>query len=197
MGAVTAQAGTVLYRPGDECAGFVIVQMGTIKVTLTGESGREIILYRVRPGQICLQTFGCLVNGTRYSAEAIAESDIAIEVVPPGDFYRLLADDAGFRQRLFAAVAARFAELERLVEDVALVPIEARLARAMLRLMDEQGVIASTHERLATEIGSVREVVSRHLAGLARDGLVELTRGHVRVLARDGLARLGHTPPTR
>jgi len=159
-------------------------------VRLTGESGREIVLYRVGPGQVCLQTFGCLVNGTRYSAEAEAETAVAITVTPPGEFRRLLADDGDFRARLLGSVAARFAELERLVEDVALVGIEARLARALLRLMDDSGEVAATHEALATEIGSAREVVSRHLGVLAREGLVQLARGHIRVIDADRLGQL-------
>ncbi|MDE2404697.1 MAG: Crp/Fnr family transcriptional regulator [Sphingomonadales bacterium] len=183
-------AGTVLYRAGDECRGFVTVHEGTIRVGLTAPNGREIVLYRVGPGQVCLQTFNCLVNGTRYSAEAVAEGEIAIEVTPPGAFQARLAEDAAFRDRLFASVAARFAELERLVEDVALVGIESRLARALLRLMGEDGVVTATHEALASEIGSVREVVSRHLSTLARDGLVELARGHLRVIAAERLAAL-------
>ncbi|MBU6268617.1 MAG: Crp/Fnr family transcriptional regulator [Sphingomonadales bacterium] len=180
-------AGSILYRAGDACAGFVTVHEGSVKVRLTGENGREIVLYRVGPGQICLQTFGCLVNGTRYSAEAEAETAVEVSVTPPPEFRRLLAEDGDFRTWLFATVAQRFAELERLVEDVALVGIEARLARALLRLMDESGGVAVTHEALATEIGSVREVVSRHLSILAREGLVELARGHIRVLHAERL----------
>ncbi|WP_183614599.1 helix-turn-helix domain-containing protein [Novosphingobium hassiacum] len=184
--------GSMLFHAGQACSGFVVVHSGTIKVTLTAENGREIILYRVRPGEVCLQTFGCLVNGTSYSAEGQAETDLEIDIVPVGEFQRLVVQDADFRQQLFAAVATRFADLERLVEDVALSPIDARLARALLRMMDEQGQVTATQEALATEIGSVREVVSRQLNAFARDGLVELTRGHIAVLAPNRLDQLSH-----
>ena len=182
----------VLFRAGAACSGFVIVRTGTVKVTLTAENGREIILYRVRPGEVCLQTFGCLVNGTTYSAQGSAETDIEIEIVPPGEFQRLVAEDESFRQKLFAGVAARFADLERLVEDVALSPIEVRLARALLRLMDAGGHVASTQEALAMEIGSVREVVSRQLNSFAREGLLELTRGHIAILLPRRLEVMAH-----
>ena len=184
--------GSVLYRPGEACGGFVIVRSGTVTVTLMAENGREITLYRVRPGEVCLQTFGCLVNGTSYSAEAHAETEVEIEIVPPGEFQRLVAQDEAFRQQLFAGVAARFADLERLVEDVALSPIEARLARTLLRLMDAGGHVVATQEALAMDIGSVREVVSRQLNAFARDGLLELTRGHIAIVSRDRLEALAH-----
>ena len=187
---VSVPQGTVLFSPGQECSGFVVVHAGTVRVSLVAENGREIVLYRVRPGDICLQTFGALVHGAPYSAEGVAETDLAIEMVPPGAFQARVAADAAFRGQLFAAVANRFADLERLVEEVALTGIPARLARALLRLMDGSGQVAVTHEALATEIGSAREVVSRQLAAFARAGLVEGGRGALRVVASEGLRAL-------
>lgn len=185
-------SGTTLYRPGDECPGFVVVHEGTVKVSLTAENGREIVLYRVRPGDVCLQTFGCLVKGSHYSAEAVTEGDVAIEIVPAGEFQRRVVEDTRFRQQLFAAVASRFADLERLVEDVALTSLDARLARALLRLADDAGLVSATHEALAVEIGSARAVVSRQLGVFARNGLIEATRGAIRLLSADALRRLAH-----
>lgn len=187
---IAVSRGATLFHPGQACGGFVIVHAGTIRVTLAAENGREILLYRVRPGEVCLQTFNCLINGAEYSAEARAETDLTLEIVPPGEFQRLVAEDAAFRQQLFTAVAARFADLERLVEEVALSPIDVRLARTLLALMDAGGHVVATHEAIATEIGSVREVVSRQLSGLARDGLVELSRGQLQVRDVDRLRRL-------
>lgn len=184
--------GSVLYRPHEACPGFVVVHQGTVKVSLTAENGREIVLYRVRPGEICLQTFGCLVNGTRYSAEGIAETDLDVEVIPVAEFQTRVAADPAFRQQLFAGVAARFSDLERLVEDVALSSIEERLARALLRLADGDDRLDATHEALAVEIGSAREVVSRQLAALARQGSIEVTRGHIEILDREALEALAH-----
>lgn len=187
--------GAVLFRPEDACQGFVVVRSGTIKVSLTAENGREIVLYRVRPGEICLQTFGCLVKGNAYSAEGVAETDIEIEVIPAGEFQRLVEEDLAFRQQLFSAVAARFSDLERLVEDVALSSIEERLARALLRLAGARATVDATHEALATEIGSAREVVSRQLGLFTRAGLVEAARGHIAIIDRPGLEALAHQGP--
>lgn len=186
--------GTVLFRPDDACQGFVVVREGTIKVSLTAENGREIVLYRVRPGEVCLQTFGCLVNGSAYSAEGVAESELEIEVIPAGEFQRRVASEPPFRDALFSAVAARFHDLERLVEDVALSTVSERLARALLRLAGGKPIVDATHEALATEIGSAREVISRQLAQFARDGLIEMTRGHIALLDPVRLQALAHEP---
>lgn len=192
MSAMQIPAGTVLFRPDAECTGFVVVHGGSVKVSLTAENGREIVLYRVRPGGICLQTFGCLVNGTRYSAEGVAETDLELEVIPVGEFRRRVAEDTAFREQLFSAVAARFADLERLVEDVALSSVAERLARALLRLAGDGAMIDATHESLATEIGSARAVVSRQLGAFQRDGLIEITRGHITLRNRADLQVLAH-----
>ncbi|MFN3515992.1 MAG: Crp/Fnr family transcriptional regulator [Novosphingobium sp.] len=185
--------GTVLFRPEQACQGFVVVRRGSIKVSLTAENGREIVLYRVSPGEVCLQTFGCLVNGNPYSAEGVTESDCEIEVIPVGEFQRRIESDDAFRQQLFSAVAARFADLERLVEDVALSSIAERLARAILRLAGAGNRLDATHEALATEIGSAREVVSRQLGLFARAGLIALSRGHIDLIDRVGLEALAHS----
>lgn len=186
--------GTLLFRPEQACQGFVVVRSGSIKVSLTAENGREIVLYRVRPGEVCLQTFGCLVKGNAYSAEGIAETDLEIEVIPVGEFQRLIETDVTFRQQLFNAVAARFSDLERLVEDVALSSIAERLARALLRLADGRNALEATQESLATEIGSAREVVSRQLGLFARAGLISAARGHIDLIDRPGLEALAHQP---
>ncbi len=186
--------GHVLYRPEDECQGFVVVHSGTIKVSLTAENGREIVLYRVRPGEICLQTFGCLVNGSTYSAEAVAETAVQLEVIPAGEFQAKVAADAAFRQNLFTAVAARFADLERLVEDVALSSIAERLARALLRLAGPGRMVDATHEALAVEIGSARAVISRQLGQFQRDGVIAITRGHIELVDPARLTALAHSP---
>jgi len=165
----------------------VVVHKGTVRVSLMAENGREIVLYRVAPGDVCLQTFSALVHGQPYGAEGVAETDLEIEVLPPAAFQTRVIEDADFRARLFGAVADRFADLERLVEDVALTGIPARLARALERLADGQDTVHASHEVLATEIGTAREVISRQLASFARAGLIAGTRGEIRLLSRAGL----------
>ena len=185
-----AGKGAVLFRAGDECAGFVILHSGCIKVTLMAENGREIVLYRVRPGEICLQTFGCLTEHHPYSAEGIAETDVELEILPDAQFQQRIADDPAFRGQLFAAVAARFSDMERLIEDVALTSLQARLARLLLRSADGAGMVVTTHEAIAAEIGSGRAAVSRTLGTMARRGLVEIGRGTVRLTGIPGLEAL-------
>ena len=184
---IEVPSGTVLFRPNDPCPGFVVVERGAIKVSLTGASGREIVLYRVAPGDVCLQTFAYLVEGRPYTAQGVAESGLTATLIPPRDFEARFLGDAAFRRSVLAAITRRFADFEHMVETLAFTALESRVAAALLRLAGDEQEIRATHEAIAVEIGSAREVVSRQLGALAKQGLVELSRGCVRIRDRAAL----------
>jgi CRP/FNR family transcriptional regulator len=188
--ALTCPPGTTLFRPGQPCPGFVVLDKGTIRVSLTAANGREVVLYRVGPGEICLQTFTCLTRDRTYTAEGVAETALSGRLIPPSDFRNKLATDPPFRDRVFDAVAQRFADYEQLVEDIALTGFDARLARVLLRLRDAQDRVHATHEQLAAETASGRAFVSRRLAEFQRAQLVSLARGEVALRDVPGLDRI-------
>lgn len=182
--------GTVLFRPGDEAPGFFLIASGRVGVYLVGRGGREILLYAVAPGETCVQTTLGLLGGQAYAGEAVAETDLVAFIVPRGVFSRLMERSAGFRQFVFRAFGARLADVMRVLEQVAFVKVEERLAAALIDRADGLGVVAATHQELATAIGSAREVVSRRLEALGTKGLVELDRGSIRIVDAKGLKRL-------
>ncbi|MCA0871041.1 Crp/Fnr family transcriptional regulator [Seohaeicola saemankumensis] len=187
---LSCPAGTVLFSPGQDCPGFVRLRHGRIRVTLTAANGRDVVLYRVGPGDVCLQTFACLTDGRAYSAEGIAETDIDGEILPHALFRQALTTDDAFRAEVLAAVARRFGDYEQLVEDVALTGFDARLARVLLRLASPAGRIETTHEALASETASGRAFVTRRLRAFAQAGLVDQERGRITLLDRAGLERI-------
>jgi CRP/FNR family transcriptional regulator len=187
---VRFKKGDFVFRAGSACNGFLQLEQGSLKVTLHAANGGSVVLYRVVPGQICLQTFSCLIKGEDYAAEGIAETDVVGELTPRAAFQARLADDPAFRNGIFAAVAARFADFEALVQSVALTALPQRLAGVLLARADEGGRVGLTHAALAEEIASARSVVSRQLSQFARAGLIELARGKLIVRDRDGLSRI-------
>ncbi len=182
--------GEVIFQRGQACPGFVVLKEGTIKVTLAGPSGREVVLYRVRSGEICLQTLSCLINGEPYGAEGVAETEIAGELVPANEFHKKFADDAEFRDRIMASVATRFAEYQRLVEEVAIKSFDARLAKVLLRMAGSGDFVATTHSALAAETASGRAYVTRRLAEFAKSGLVEQEEDGIALRNRKRLEQL-------
>ena len=184
-----ARAGDDLFQPGSACPGFLVLDRGTIRVTLTAANGREVVLYRVTAGTVCLQTFTCLVEDRHYSAEGVVEEHVEGELIPASDFRSRLAEDDGFRVLVFDGVAQRFTEYQRLVEEVALTGFDARLARVLMRL-EAGGFVAATHAALAAETASGRAFVSRRLAEFARGGVVVQEKGGVRITDRAALERI-------
>jgi CRP/FNR family transcriptional regulator, anaerobic regulatory protein len=182
---------TELFRPGARPAGFLLVIEGRVGVYLLGRSGREMLLYTVTRGETCVQTTLGLLGEEPYSAEAIAETDLVAVMVPIPMFERLMASSSAFRAFVFRAFAARVGDLMFMLEQVAFVRVESRLARMLFERADAEGRVSATHQELAVAIGSAREVVTRQLHGLASRGLVSLDRGAILITDRAGLSRLG------
>jgi len=169
-------AGTVLFRDGDMCQGYVFVLNGSVRVQKMDPEGREIVLYRVENGQTCMLTTSCLLGGRAYPAEGVAEEETELALLAPNRLDALLAD-AAFRRFVLSMISQRVADLMALIEDVAFGRMDVRLARRLLELDNGSGKLHLTHQQLATELGTAREVISRILKDFERRGLVELGRG--------------------
>jgi len=178
---------TILFRPGDAVRGFAIVLSGRVGVYLIGPGGRDILLYDITPGQTCVQSTLGILGHEDYSAEAHCETDCELALIPRDLFQRLLARSGPFRDFVFGAFARRLQEMMQLLEQVAFVRVEIRLASALLARADAGNTVHATHQELATQIGSAREVVSRRLDALAKRGFIRLDRGRVTLIDRAAL----------
>ncbi len=190
---VDLPAGAVPFRPAQPCDGYVFVISGAIRVQLLSETGREIVLYRVEAGQTCILTTACLMGGGEYPAEAVAETDVTAALLPNAAFHELLGRSPTFRAFVFGAFGRRFADLMVVVDEVAFRRIDLRLARFLLDHMDAERRLALSHQEIAAELGSVREVVSRQLKEFERRGWITLDRRRVEILDTAALAALDST----
>jgi CRP/FNR family transcriptional regulator len=181
---------TVLFRPGDMPAGFVLVLSGRIGVYLIGKSGRELLLYAVTPGETCVQTTLGILGGEPYGGEAVAETDLVAVTVPLSLFSTLMDTSPAFRGYVFRAFAGRLNDVVRMLERVAFVTVERRLARALIERAGAGTEIAATHQELAIQIGTAREVVTRRLEAMADKDLIHLERGQIAITDAARLARL-------
>lgn len=195
---VECRDGTTLFTEGQHCGGLPLVLQGAVRVFKRSEAGRELVLYRVAPGETCILTSSCLLGGSDYSAEGVAEGALRLAIVPPDLFQRMIAESPGFRHFLFAVLSGRLADLMTQVERLAFHRLDRRIAEFLVERADAGHVcVAMTHQRIADEIGSVREMVTRTLGQLAEQGLVELSRAGVRIADLDGLRRLAAGEPSR
>jgi CRP/FNR family transcriptional regulator len=179
-------AGTILFDEHAACQGFPLVMEGSIRVVKAAPNGRELPLYRVTPGESCIITSSCLLGNTAYNARGIVETDTVLVLLPREDFGTLL-ERRPFRDFVFQLFSERIADLMQLVEEVAFRRLDQRLAALLL---GKGRMLYATHQQLADELGSVREIVSRLLKGFAEQGLVSLGREQVEILDAAGLRRI-------
>lgn len=184
---VQVKAGTVLFDDESPCQAFPMLVEGTIRVSKVGASGRELQLYRVVPGESCILTSSCLLGHISYNARGVAETDIVAVTLPQTVFSRLVGDHEPFRQYVFSLFAERISDLMQLVEAVAFHRLDQRLATLLL---GKGKTVHTTHQALADELGSVREIVSRLLKTFAEQGLVSLSREQIEIVDASGLRRL-------
>jgi len=186
-------AGTVIFAPGKEAENFLLVLEGTVRVQQVSPSGREIVLYRVSGGEACIMTTSCLLSHEAYLAEGLAETDIRAVVIPRAAFEEMLGTSPGFRRIVFSGYSHRISDLMHVVEEVAFQRLDKRLAQRLLALAGSKTEIVATHQELAAELGTAREVVGRQLKELERRGWVTLSRGQVHLADRPHLEALAKT----
>ncbi len=180
---MTVPAGTLLFDDHQACEGFPFVVKGSIRVIKASPNGRELPLYRVAPGETCVISSSCLLGHEDYNARGITESETEMVMLPKVVFDALLAEPA-FRSFVFHLFADRIADLMQLIEEVAFHKLDQRLAALLL---GKGRVLHTTHQHLADELGSVREIISRLLKGFAAQGLVKLAREQIEILDPAGL----------
>ncbi len=183
--------GDIAYHQGQRCHNYVMCIEGQTRVFKTSESGREILLYQVGPGETCVLTTSCLMAGSPFPAESTAETDVLLAALPASAFHRLMTASPRFRKYVLGNYGDLLSSLIMLVDEVAFASLDLRLARRLLAEADEQGVVAKTHQQLALDLGSVREVISRYLAEWERMGWVHASRGSIEVRDRSALASYG------
>ncbi len=168
--------GTLVFDENQPCQGFPLILTGSIRVIKAAASGRELQLYRVQPGESCILTSSCLLGHTRYQARGIVDENLEMVVLPATIFHQLLAQNAAFRSYVFSLFSDRLTDLMTLVSAVAFQKLDQRLAAL---LISKPNPLHSTHQALADELGSAREIISRLLKNFAAQGWVQLGREHI------------------
>jgi CRP/FNR family transcriptional regulator len=188
---MSVPTGTVLFDENAPCMGFPLVLEGEIKVARHSGDGRSLELYRVVPGELCLVSSACLFRSTPLSAQGITTRPTTLMLIPPPVFTQWLHAPA-FRDEVLGLFAERMADLTVLVDAVAFHKLDSRLAAALLGRGQN---IAITHQSLADELGTVREIITRLLRRFEREGWVELGREQIRICNSEALRAMSAALP--
>jgi CRP/FNR family transcriptional regulator, anaerobic regulatory protein len=188
---LAVQAGQVLFDIGEDCDYIPLLKTGSIRVVKPFQTGWEMLLYRVYPGQVCILTATCILSDWRHLARVIVDKDLEAVSIPKDSLYRLIEGSSDFRRFVFSNYSISFLSLLNCVEVVLTQPMEQRLAKVLLDKRTD--VISVTHQGLADEMGTAREVVSRILKDFEEKGMVKLKRGMIFIQDQEALVQILQT----
>jgi len=172
-------AGTLVFDENQPCQGFPLLLFGSVRVIKAAASGRELQLYRVGKGESCILTSSCLLGHASYQARGVVEQAVEMVVLSPAMFKMLVSAHEPFRDYIFSLFSERLTDLMQLVTAVAFQKLDQRLAAL---LATKPNPLRITHQALADELGSVREIVSRLLKNFADQGWVRLGREQIEIV---------------
>lgn len=189
--AVELERGCNICFEGDQCDHLALITEGSARVFKLAESGREITLYRVEPGECCILTASCMLSGERFPANATVESDLHAVLIPQRQVTAWMGESPVWRQFLWKLLAERLGDVISLVEEVAFRRMDERLGEYLADHAEHRGrVLQATHQQIAADLGTSREVVSRMLKDFEQRGLLQLSRGRIELGDADALRRI-------
>jgi len=189
---VRSRAGETLFGDGNPCAHYPMLIEGIVRVSKSSPDGREILLYRLNPGESCVITVVALLGETSYPAVGMAETEISLFGIPRIVFQEMVLKSPAFRLFVFNSLSQRLGHLMAVIDDVAFRRVDQRLA---WQLLLHRQPITATHQMLADELGTTREVVSRILEAFQESGMLRLGRKRIEILDRNALDRLHGVEP--
>lgn len=186
---VSLPEGSTVCQQGNMCEHLPIILSGRARVFKISENGKEITLYRIEEGESCVLTASCIMSNLSFPAIAITEQPTDALIIPASSVTRWFEDYPAWRQFIFKMVSLRLSSILTVIEEVAFQRMDSRLANYLLNTAGEGDSIHTTHQQIADELGTAREVITRLLKDFEADGKLTLQRGLVRLIDKNALTR--------
>jgi CRP/FNR family transcriptional regulator len=175
-------AGHDVFVEGDDVNAIALLLSGVVRVYKVGETGREITLYRFGLGESCILTANAILSRQTFSAIATVEKDAEAVMIPADTFREWIRRYDLWRDFVFSLLSQRLSSVLEIVDEVTFRRMDIRVASLLLEQSKQHNPITITHQEIAAELGSSREVISRILEDMSERGLIRVLRGSVEVL---------------
>ncbi|NEP73161.1 MAG: Crp/Fnr family transcriptional regulator [Okeania sp. SIO2G4] len=176
---------------GDICHHLPLIISGNVRVYKIGESGREITLYHLEKGDSCIMTASCIISQKVFPAFAIAETEVEALIIPANSLKKWVMHNTIWQEYIFGILSQRLANVIEIIEEVAFRRMDSRIASYLLHNVNSKiQTLQITHEAIAQELGSSREVVSRILKTFERQKLLSLSRGKIELYSWEKLEKI-------
>lgn len=176
-----------IHKADQECTGILLIKEGILRIYLLSEDGQEITLFRLGKGEVCVLSASCAINNITFDVHMDAETDCQILILNSDIVSNLAQQNIYVENFLYKDAVDKFSQVIWAIQQMFFLRLDQRLAVFLLDEVSKNNtdVISLTHEQIAKNIGSAREVVSRTLKHFAAEGYVELFRGGLRVLDKN------------
>ena len=184
--------GENIHGASGECTGAIIVKSGCVRIYILSEEGREVTLYRLYPGDICMLSASCVLKTITFDVFADAEEESECYIINGKVFAEVSEQNIYVKNFALDTAVARFSDVMWVMQQILFMSFDRRLAIFLWDELSKTGgdTIKMTHEQIAKYTGSAREVVSRMLKYFASEGIVEALRAGVKILDKDKLRAL-------
>lgn len=193
-GAVLRQVkkGALLHNGSMDCLGLLLVREGQLRAYIYSDTGREVTIYRLFERDICLFSASCIMQSIQFDITIEAEKNSLIWVIPPELYKDVMEQSAPLANYTSQIMASRFTDVMWLVEQIMWKSLDQRLAAFLLEesSLEDSPVLRLTHEKIASHMGTAREVITRMLRYFQEEGMVSLSRGTITIQDPERLARL-------
>lgn len=175
-----------------KCVGLLICKQGTLRVSMLSEEGREITLYCIETGDVCILSASCALKAITFDVSIEAITDCELLRIDSSTFSSLMKENIYAEAYAYRLTTERFSDVMWAMQQLLFLSFDKRLAAFLLdeTVKTETDCLKMTHEEIAKLLGSAREVVSRMLKYFSTEGLVKLGRGEILILNRKGLKKL-------
>jgi CRP/FNR family transcriptional regulator len=180
--------GRDVFIEGDQVDAIALLISGVVRVYKIGETGREITLYRFGNGESCILTANAILSQKNFPAVATVEKEAEAVMIPSDTFRDWVRRYDLWREFVFELLSQRLSSVMEIVEEVAFHRMDARTASLLSEIGRKSDLIHITHQEIAAELGSSREVISRILEDFSAQGILEVSRGLIRILDREALS---------
>ena len=176
--------GDILHRGCGECSGIVHVAKGQLRVYIVSEEGREVTLYRIHEGELCVLSASCLMDAIVFDVLIEAVQDSELVVLPSPALHEIMDTNHRVELTLYKRVVENFSDVMWTMQQILFMGADKRVAYFLWDEMAKTGapVIRLTHEEVARFIGSAREVVTKVLKYFVEEGVVALSRGKIEII---------------
>jgi CRP/FNR family transcriptional regulator, anaerobic regulatory protein len=176
-----------VFIEGDRADAIALLISGIVRVYKIGETGREITLYRFGNGESCILTANAILSEKNFPAIATVEKEANAIMIPAETFRDWVSRFDLWREFVFDLLSERLSSVMEIVEEVAFQRMDERVATFLLERSGQTDSIRITHQSIAAELGSSREVISRILEDFSHLGIISVTRGTIKVLDKEAL----------